>query len=85
MLRRWAGLVKRKCVSLVSYPLLRHTTSSGIQTYFAGAVNVAAFLLTNSRTVSGACPVSVNTSSDVRSIASRAVQIGHRSRCGSTT
>ena len=33
----------------------------------ADAVNVAAFFLTNSCTLSGPCPVSVSTSSDIRS------------------
>ena len=34
---------------------------------FADAVNVAAFFLTNSCTLSGPCPVSVSTSFDIRS------------------
>jgi len=33
----------------------------------ADAVNVAAFFLTNSCTLSGRCPVNVSTSSDIRS------------------
>lgn len=37
------------------------------QAAFADGVNVAAFFLTNSCTLSGSCPVSVRTSSDVRS------------------
>ena len=37
------------------------------QAAFADAVNVAAFFLTNSCTLSGPCPVSVSTSSDIRS------------------
>ena len=37
------------------------------QASFADAVNVAAFFLTNSCTLSGPCPVSVSTSSDIRS------------------
>ena len=41
--------------------------SADIQAAFADAVNVAAFFLTNSRTLSGSCPVSVRTSSDSRS------------------
>ena len=36
---------------------------------FADAVNAAAFFRTNSCTLSGACPVSVRTSSDIRSYA----------------
>ena len=34
---------------------------------FADAVNVAAFFLTTSCTLSGPCPVSVSTSSEIRS------------------
>ena len=37
------------------------------QATLADAVNVAAFFLTNSCTLSGPCPVSVRTSSDIRS------------------
>jgi hypothetical protein len=37
------------------------------QAAFADAVNVAAFFLTNSCTLSGSCPVSMSTSSDIRS------------------
>jgi hypothetical protein len=37
------------------------------QASFADAVNVAAFFLTNSCTLSGPYPVSVRTSSDIRS------------------
>ena len=37
------------------------------QAAFADGVNVAAFFLTNSCTLSGSFPVSVRTSSDVRS------------------
>src|SRR6516162_11100336 len=41
--------------------------SADLQAACADAVNVAAFLLTNSCTLSGYCPVSVSTSSDIRS------------------
>jgi len=41
--------------------------SSDNQATFALAANVAAFFLTNSCTLSGPCPVSVSTSSDMRS------------------
>src|SRR6202040_4075736 len=37
------------------------------ETSFAGAVNVAALFLTNSWTVRGSFPVSIRTSSDIRS------------------
>src|SRR6202795_4853725 len=37
------------------------------QATFADGVNVAAFFLTNSCTLSGRCPVNVSTSSDIRS------------------
>ena len=41
--------------------------SEDTQAAFADGLNVAAFFLTNPCTVSGSCPVSVRTSSDVRS------------------
>src|SRR6185369_4070392 len=43
------------------------TAYATTQASFADAVNVAAFFLTNSCTLSGPCPVSVSTSSDIRS------------------
>ena len=46
---------------------IRSLASANTQSSFADAVNVAAFLRTNSRTLSGACPVSVSTSSDILS------------------
>jgi hypothetical protein len=52
--------------------------SADTQASFADAVNVAAFFLTNSCTLSGPCPVSVSTSVRQPIVASRAVQIGHR-------
>src|SRR6516162_950711 len=45
--------------------------SADTQASFADAVNVAAFFLTNSCRLSGLCPVSVSTSSDIRSSAPR--------------
>jgi hypothetical protein len=47
------------------------------ETELTDAVNAAAFFLTNFCIFSGAHPISVSTSSDIRSIASRAVQTGH--------
>ena len=44
-----------------------NTSTEDTQAAFADGVNVAAFFLTNSSTLSGSCPVSVRTSSDVRS------------------
>ena len=41
--------------------------SADAQALFADTVNVAAFFLTNCCTLSGTCPVSVSTSSDIRS------------------
>jgi hypothetical protein len=41
--------------------------SADTQASIADAVNVAACFLTNSCTLSGPCPVSVSTSSDIRS------------------
>src|SRR5215471_20490889 len=41
--------------------------SGDIHPACADAVNVARFFLTNSCTLSGSCPVSVRTSSDIRS------------------
>ena len=41
--------------------------SADTQAAFVDAVNATAFFLTNSCTLSGACPVSVCTSSDIRS------------------
>jgi hypothetical protein len=41
--------------------------SADTQAFFSDAVNVAAFFLTNSCKLSGPCPVSVRTSSDIRS------------------
>ena len=38
-----------------------------LQAAFADAANAAAFFLTNSRTLTGDCPVNVSTSCDVRS------------------
>ena len=43
------------------------TLSTDNQAAFGDGVNDAAFFLTNSCTLSGSCPVSVNTSSDIRS------------------
>ena len=43
------------------------TAFGDTQAPFVDAVNVAAFFLTNSCTLSGPCPVSVSTSSDIRS------------------
>jgi len=40
---------------------------TAIQAALAESVNVAAFFLTNSCMLSGVCPVSANTSSDIRS------------------
>jgi hypothetical protein len=40
---------------------------TAIQAALAESVNVAAFFLTNSCMLSGICPVSANTSSDIRS------------------
>ena len=54
----------------VSKRRVRHVAwraSADTQASFADAVNVAAFFLTNSCTLSGPCPVSVSTSSDIRS------------------
>jgi hypothetical protein len=42
-------------------------SSADTQPAFADAVNVAAFFLTKSCTCNGPCPVSVRTSSDIRS------------------
>ena len=44
-----------------------HSRREDTQAGFADAVKVAAFFLTNSCTLSGACPVSVSTSFDIRS------------------
>jgi hypothetical protein len=41
--------------------------NTAIQAALAESVNVAAFFLTNSCMLSGFCPVSTNTSSDIRS------------------
>src|SRR5580704_435018 len=60
------GLMPRSAViSLLAER--RKRASEDTQAAFADGVNVAAFFLTNSCTLSGSCPVSVRTSSDVRS------------------
>jgi hypothetical protein len=64
--------VRRTCsalekVDLPSWAERRMLASEDTQAAFADGVNVAAFFLTNSCTLSGSCPVSVRTSSDVRS------------------
>ena len=59
-----------KCSDLFVILQICHVLSSYAFTEiasFADAVNVAAFFLTNSCTLSGPCPVSVSTSSDIRS------------------
>jgi len=54
-------------MSRVEVRFVEMRVSADTQASFADAVNVAAFLLTNSCTLSGPCPVSVSTSSDIRS------------------
>ena len=44
-----------------------HSNAQSFQAAFADAVNAAEFFRTNSCTLSGPCPVSVRTSSDIRS------------------
>ena len=48
-------------------PIAEAQKPNDAQASFADAVNVAAFFLTNSCTLIGPCPVSVSTSSDIRS------------------
>ena len=64
------GLIKQGVESLHprGHSVLEGATApTDTQADFADAVNLCAFFLTNSCTLSGPCPVSVSTSSDIRS------------------
>ena len=57
----------RPCNSTKSKVRLLNAASEDTQAAFADALNVAAFFLTNSCTLSGRCPVSISTSSVILS------------------
>ena len=63
--QNWTGKLHFLPEALYSDPL--NARSADTQAAFAGAVNVAAFILTNSCTFNGPYPVSVRTSCDIRS------------------
>ena len=66
--RSWTNFrVDRRTIQLNRKSDLLNAASEDTQAAFADAVNLAAFFLTNSCTLSGRCPVNVSTSSDIRS------------------
>ena len=62
--RRWVS--PEHASELLSKPILRQFVDTAVRRILK-TQNLAAFFLTNSCTLRGSCPVSVNTSSDIRS------------------